>query len=189
MRTVIPRYRPLSITDSVTSHCLSLSRHTYPLWSTIKLQEPSRDSRTNPPLARNTQTPCTTNNNNTKHTQSHFFSSNPPPDVLGIRDHPPNVLRNGSRHDVRVDPNGRVLDRLANVHVVRPVGERRLGAHPRSTAGSQQPAVPWPIPWPPPEPLRPLAPPIRVVPSLRALARALPAGVCLGERPGHEASQ
>jgi hypothetical protein len=63
---VTPRYLSLSITDPVTLHCITLTL----LGSTIKLQEPSQEtrnwglpSRNNPPLARNTQ-PTNTKNNN-----------------------------------------------------------------------------------------------------------------------------
>jgi hypothetical protein len=66
---VTPRYLSLSITDSVTLHCITLAL----LGSTIKLQEPSQETRNwglparnNPPLARNTQTTNTTNNNHYK---------------------------------------------------------------------------------------------------------------------------
>ncbi len=52
--TVTPRYLSLSITDPVTSHCITLTL----LGSTIKLQEPSQETRNwglpthiNPPLA------------------------------------------------------------------------------------------------------------------------------------------
>jgi hypothetical protein len=66
---VTPRYLSLSIPDSVTLHCITLTL----LGSTIKLQEPSQETRNwglparnNPPLARNTQTSNTTNNNHYK---------------------------------------------------------------------------------------------------------------------------
>ncbi len=65
-RTVTPRHLPLSISDSVTLHCITLIL----LGSTIKLQEPSHETRNwglpariNPPLVRHTQTTDTTSNN------------------------------------------------------------------------------------------------------------------------------
>ena len=54
----------VTLSVSVTSH----------LPSSVNYQA-SRS--TNPPLERNTQTPCTTNNTNTKHTQSHIFDHIP----------------------------------------------------------------------------------------------------------------
>jgi hypothetical protein len=76
-RTVTPRYLSLSITDSVTSHCITLTL----LGSTIKLQEPSQETRNWGLPARNThhwlatpkpQTPQITTT--TKHIQSHVLS-------------------------------------------------------------------------------------------------------------------
>jgi hypothetical protein len=104
--TVTPQYLALSITDSVTLHCITLTL----LGSTIKLQEPSQETRNwglpvriNPPLARHTQTTDTTNNNYYK---TYTIS-------LGIT-----LIGDGSLHNVGMVPDVQALV-LTHVHIAQ----------------------------------------------------------------------